>query len=92
MQTSTLRLRASATPRLTAIVVLPTPPLGEKTVITWPWRSPSATPVGPWMASQVLRARVTAVPRPAWSSAATTAPMPACMRLGEDLRLELVTE
>ena len=39
------------------MVVLPTPPLGEKTMNTWPWRSPSARPVGPWMASQVLRAR-----------------------------------
>ena len=37
------------------MVVLPTPPLGEKTMNTWPSRSPSATPVGPWMASQVLR-------------------------------------
>ena len=77
-QTST-PVRASATLRLTAMVVLPTPPLGENTMKTWPWRSPSTTPVGPWMASQVLRARVTAVPSAAWSSAATTAPIPACI-------------
>ena len=37
-------------------------------------------------------ARVTAVPSAAWSSAATTAPMPACIGLGVDLGLELVPD
>ena len=79
-------LRASATPRLTAIVVLPTPPLGEKTVNTWPLRSPSATPVGPWIASQVLRARVTAVPRAGLVVGGHDGADAGLHRLGVDLR------
>ena len=67
---------------MTAIVVLPTPPLGEKTVTTTPLRSPCDA-VGPTIVSQECLARLTAAPSACWSSAGTTAPMPAAIELAK---------
>ena len=69
-------LSVSASARLTATVVFPTPPLGEKIEITWPlWRVAS----GPRRAWENWWARETA-PATRWrSSIATTSRAPACM-------------
>jgi hypothetical protein len=51
--------------------------LGEKTVITFPLRSPPPESAGPRIASQVILWRSTAAAMPSTSFAATTAGMPA---------------
>src|SRR3954453_5609411 len=75
MQTfAPLPLRATA--RLTARVVLPTPPLGLKTVTRRP-RDPSPVPPpAPVRACQTCRARTTAAPRPVRLRSSTTSRMP----------------
>ena len=67
---------ASARARLTAMVVLPTPPLGEKTVTTRPsWWAP----LGPRSATCSSWARETAAATPAGSPWGTTSRAPACI-------------
>ena len=70
------RCSVSASARLTASVVLPTPPLGEKTV-TWRPRAPSAGGGRRrCSACQTCWARVTAAPSPVRSRSSTTSRMP----------------
>src|SRR5262245_48650791 len=74
--TCRLPLSVNARARLTAMVVLPTPPLGENTEITVPWCSAAA---GPRRAIENWWARVTAPAMLSRSLSATTSRAPACM-------------
>src|SRR5690606_17127294 len=71
--------RMRAMPRLTDMVVLPTPPLGEKIVMTLPPERPEFTDWLPRNAMERACARSIAPPTCARSLAGSTSRTPACM-------------
>ena len=84
-QTLRAPLSVSARARLTALVVLPTPPLGEKTVTTRPtW----VAPPGPRRARKSWPARSTASTTASGSFAGTTSRAPAFIAASEHLGVE----
>ena len=75
-QTRCFPFSDKAMPRFTARVVLPTPPLGENTVTSWPRGPDPPGATGPFSACQTCLARPTAEPRPVRSRSSTTSRMP----------------